>query len=43
MQSWNLVRPGSEHFVWFANYVDVFTDSQFRRRAINTIVITGSC
>jgi len=43
MQSWNLVRPGSEHFVGLSNYVDVFQDSQFRGAAINTIVITGSC
>ncbi|MDD7923661.1 sugar ABC transporter permease [Actinomycetospora chibensis] len=40
VQSWNLVRPGSQSFVWFANYVDVFTDSQFRQVAINTIVMT---
>ncbi len=43
LQSWNLVRPGSEHFVGLSNYVDVFQDSQFRGAAINTIVITGSC
>ena len=40
LQSWNLVRPGSQEFVWFANYVDVFTDSQFRQVALNTIVMT---
>ncbi|MDF2979601.1 MAG: sugar transporter permease, partial [Actinomycetospora sp.] len=40
LQSWNLVRPGSQEFVWFANYVDVFTDSQFRQVAINTVVMT---
>ena len=34
LQSWNLVRPGSQEFVWFANYVDVFTDSQFRQVAL---------
>lgn len=43
LQSWNLVNPGSEHFVGFANYVDVFQDSQFRGAALNTIIITGSC
>jgi sorbitol/mannitol transport system permease protein len=43
LQSWNLVRPGSEHFVGLSNYVDVFQDSQFRGAALNTIVITGSC
>ena len=40
LQSWNLVRPGSQEFVWFANYVDVFTDSQFRQVALNTVVMT---
>jgi sorbitol/mannitol transport system permease protein len=43
LQSWNLVRPGSEHFVGLSNYVDVFQDSQFRGAAVNTIVTTGSC
>ncbi len=43
MQSWNLVRPGSEHFVGLSNYVDVFADSTFRTAALNTILITGSC
>lgn len=42
MQSWNLVRPGSEHFVGLANYVDVFSDAVFREAALNTVVITGS-
>ncbi len=40
LQSWNLVRPGSQRFVWFENYVAVFTDSQFRGVALNTIVMT---
>ncbi|WP_433785424.1 carbohydrate ABC transporter permease [Actinomycetospora sp. CA-101289] len=40
LQSWNLVRPGSQEFVWFSNYLDVFTDSQFRQVALNTIVMT---
>ena len=43
MQSWNLVRPGSEQFVGLSNYVDVLQDSQFRGAIVNTIVITGSC
>jgi sorbitol/mannitol transport system permease protein len=42
LQSWNLVRPGSEHFVGLANYVDVFSDAVFREAALNTVVITGS-
>ena len=40
LQSWNLVRPGSQEFVWFANYGDVFADSQFRTVALNTVVMT---
>jgi sorbitol/mannitol transport system permease protein len=40
LQSWNLVRPGSQEFVGFSNYADVFTDSQFRQVALNTIVMT---
>ncbi|MDF0528686.1 sugar ABC transporter permease [Tsukamurella sp. 8F] len=38
-QSWNLVRPGSEHFVWLRNYATVFQDSQFRQVALNTVVL----
>jgi sorbitol/mannitol transport system permease protein len=40
LQSWNLVRPGSQEFVWFSNYLDVFTDSQFRTVALNTVIMT---
>ncbi|MHC1558411.1 carbohydrate ABC transporter permease [Actinomycetospora sp. C-140] len=40
LQSWNLVRPGSQEFVWFSNYGDVFTDSQFRTVALNTVIMT---
>ncbi|MPZ63054.1 MAG: ABC transporter permease subunit [Propionibacteriales bacterium] len=43
LQSWNLVRPGSQQFVGFSNYADVFADSQFRGAAFKTILITGSC
>jgi sorbitol/mannitol transport system permease protein len=43
LQSWNLVRPGSEKFVGLQNYVDVFSDSTFRGAAVHTIVITGGC
>jgi sorbitol/mannitol transport system permease protein len=42
-QSWNLVRPGSQHFVGFANYVDVFADSQFRGAMLNTVILTVVC
>lgn len=40
LQSWNLVRPGSQEFVWFSNYGDVFADSQFRTVALNTVIMT---
>lgn len=40
LQSWNLVRPGSQQFVGLDNYVNVFTDSQFRGVALNTVVLT---
>jgi sorbitol/mannitol transport system permease protein len=43
LQSWNLVRPGSQHFVGLANYVDVFQDAQFRQAALTTIYITVGC
>ncbi|GHF30412.1 sugar ABC transporter permease [Amycolatopsis deserti] len=42
-QSWNLVRPGSQHFVGFRNYLDVFADSQFRGAMLNTVVLTVVC
>ncbi|QWF79420.1 carbohydrate ABC transporter permease [Amycolatopsis sp. CA-230715] len=42
-QSWNLVRPGSRHFVGFGNYLDVFADSQFRGAMLNTVVLTIVC
>ena len=40
LESWSLVRPGSQHFVGFANYAQVFQDSQFRTTALNTVVMT---
>ncbi|MEU6642509.1 sugar ABC transporter permease [Saccharomonospora sp. NPDC046836] len=42
-QSWNLVRPGSQHFVGLSNYVDVFADSVFRGAMLNTVVLTVVC
>ncbi|AZG44627.1 carbohydrate ABC transporter permease [Gordonia insulae] len=38
-QSWNLVRPGSRSFVGLDNYFAVFTDGQFWRVTLNTIVL----
>ncbi|MBC3191827.1 sugar ABC transporter permease [Pseudonocardia sp. C8] len=40
LQSWNLVRPGSQRFVGLDNYAAVFTDSQFRGVALNSILLT---
>ncbi|MER7015609.1 sugar ABC transporter permease [Saccharopolyspora sp. NPDC000359] len=42
-QSWNLVRPGSRHFVGLRNYIDVFADSQFRGAMLNTVLLTVVC
>src|SRR5690606_22021610 len=42
-QSWNMVRPGSQHFVGFDNYVDVFTDSVFLQALLNTVTLTVVC
>ncbi|WP_184729225.1 carbohydrate ABC transporter permease [Saccharopolyspora phatthalungensis] len=42
-QSWNLVRPGSRHFVGLRNYLDVFADSQFRGAMLNTVLLTVVC
>jgi sorbitol/mannitol transport system permease protein len=41
LESWSLVRPGSQHFVGFSNYADVFQDSQFRTTALNTVLMTA--
>ncbi len=43
LQSWNLVRPGSQQFVGLRNYAEVFADSQFRTAALNTIALTVVC
>lgn len=40
LQSWNLVRPGSQSFAGLDNYIQVFSDSQFRGVALNTVVMT---
>ena len=40
LQSWNLVSPGSQRFVGLENYATVFTDSQFRGVALNSIILT---
>jgi sorbitol/mannitol transport system permease protein len=42
-QSWNLVRPGSRHFVGLRNYIDVFSDATFLVALLNTVVLTVVC
>jgi sorbitol/mannitol transport system permease protein len=42
-QSWNLVRPGSRHFVGLQNYVDVFSDTTFLVALLNTVLLTVVC
>jgi sorbitol/mannitol transport system permease protein len=42
LQSWNLLRPGSKHFVGLENYGKVFTDAGFRNAIVNTITFTAS-
>lgn len=43
LQSWNLLRPGGEQFVWFQNYIDIFQDAVFRQAAFNSVLITLTC
>ena len=43
LRSWNLVRPGSDHFVGLANYGQVFSDSVFRGALWHTVLLTGGC
>lgn len=38
--SWNLLRPGSFHFVGLSNYADVFTDTEFRGALWITVLTT---
>lgn len=39
-QSWNLLRPGSKHFVGLANYQSVFSQPNLRTIAWNTVQMT---
>jgi sorbitol/mannitol transport system permease protein len=42
LQSWNLLRPGTRHFVGLENYGKVFSDAAFRNAVVNTVVFTAS-
>ena len=39
-QSWNLLRPGSRHFVGLSNYAAVIRDAEFRHALLITVVMT---
>jgi len=43
LRSWNLVRPGSDHFVGLSNYTQVFSDTVFRGALLHTVLLTGGC
>lgn len=38
--NWNAFRPDDRHFAWFANYAEVFTDSDLRKSVFTTILLT---
>jgi sorbitol/mannitol transport system permease protein len=40
LQSWNLLHPGTRHFVGLRNYKTIFTDTIFRTAVINTVEFT---
>jgi sorbitol/mannitol transport system permease protein len=42
LQSWNLLRPGTRHFVGLANYGSVFGQAGFRTAVLNTVGFTAS-
>ena len=37
---WNSFQPGERRFVWFSNYVTVFTNPTLRTAVINTVLFT---
>lgn len=41
-QDWNLLRPAARSFVWFENYVTVFTGTDLYSSLLATTLITGS-
>jgi sorbitol/mannitol transport system permease protein len=40
LQSWNLLHPGTKHFVGLRNYRTIFSDSIFRTAVGNTLLFT---
>ncbi|MFZ3452234.1 sugar ABC transporter permease [Arthrobacter sp. 7Tela_A1] len=43
LQNWNLLNPDGDRFVWFSNYIEIFTDSTFRQAALNSVIFTVGC
>jgi sorbitol/mannitol transport system permease protein len=41
-QRWNLLRPAEQGFVWFDNYIAVFSNSDFIESLMSTVIITGT-
>jgi sorbitol/mannitol transport system permease protein len=42
LRSWNTLTPGSNKFVWFAEYGKVFSDPNFRNAALVTVELTAA-
>jgi sorbitol/mannitol transport system permease protein len=42
LRGWNTLTPGSDRFVGFAEYRQVFTDPTFRAAVVNTVELTAS-
>ncbi len=40
LQSWNLLHPGTKHYVGLRNYHTIFSDHIFRTAVVNTVVFT---
>jgi len=40
LQSWNLLHPGTKHYVGLRNYRTIFSDHIFRTAVVNTVVFT---
>jgi sorbitol/mannitol transport system permease protein len=40
LQSWNLLHPGTKHYVGLRNYRTIFSDHIFRTAVVNTVIFT---
>lgn len=40
LQSWNLLHPGTKHYVGLRNYRTIFSDEIFRTAVVNTVIFT---